>query len=301
MEPLSLGRGDFCHTFRREAQRIAGTNAHLAALGMARQRLCLLGALVPFASAFANSASLSCRAAPLARASVALMDAASAGEQFEALIPKRWKNVHDCERPSRWRETMDEEDCEVWRAFGDDADKLESKISIPDVTLGSGAHIAGAESSEMASAMRPTTYRDLIPRIETADDLLTACARSAGSGRLVIVKFYSKKCRACLRIAAKYRRLALDYASDIDCFESCDADSKRLYQMLNVTQVPSVMIFDGRRVTRLAHYACKPAEWSKVDSKIRVAMKSIKKRRDLHKIFGAEMVDDLQDAYSYFT
>ena len=162
----------------------------------------------------------------------------------------------------------------------------------------SGSDSTGGDGTQTArNDVRKATrkYTELVPSLNSTDDLLWASERSSGAKRLLVVKFYSKKCRMCYRIAAKYRRLALDYQNDIDCYESASDDARQLFEALNVTQVPSVQIFDGRRVTRLADFSAKPTEWKKLLSKVDTAIKSMQKRRDLHDIFGTQLIDDLQE------
>ena len=108
-----------------------------------------------------------------------------------------------------------------------------------------------------------------------------------------MLKFYSKNCRACLRIAAKYRRLALDLSGTCDMYEAEHYSAESLLERLDVTQVPSIQIFDGEDVTRLAMYACKPSEWKRIDAKVRIATVSMQKRRGLHKLFGEPLLDIL--------
>ena len=76
-----------------------------------------------------------------------------------------------------------------------------------------------------------------------------------------MVKFYSRQCRACLRIAAKYRRLALEKRDEIDCYEVESLASRSLVDGLNVTKVPSVQIYDPDGVTRLADGPCMPDDF----------------------------------------
>ena len=126
------------------------------------------------------------------------------------------------------------------------------------------------------------------------DEFLAVTEQAAESNRLVVVKFYSKGCRACLRIAAQYRRLALDLkASGVDCFEAELKQSPMLLQRLDVESVPSIQIFDGEDITRLAMYTCQPKEWKKVDAKVRIATVSMQKRRGLHRLFGEPLLDIL--------
>ena len=195
----------------------------------------------------------------------------------ESSMPKRWAALHECERPARWREKYDAEDCKIYGEFGQDA--VEGRVS---TTIGS-------------SIGKPRKYTDIVQTLNTTEDLLRVAAQSSGEARLIVVKFYSKKCRMCYRIAAKYRRLALDYESDIDCYEAASDDARGLFEALNVTAVPSIQIFDGRKVTRLASYAAKPQEWRKLLGKVNTAMRSIKARRSIHEVFGTALIDDLQD------
>ena len=125
------------------------------------------------------------------------------------------------------------------------------------------------------------------------DDFIEVNEKAAKEDRLVVVKFYSKGCRACLRIAAQYRRLALDLSQSVDCYEAELSKSQSLLERLDVTSVPSIQIFDGEEITRLAMYTCKPAEWKKVDAKVRIATVSMSKRRSLHRLFGEPLLDIL--------
>ena len=78
----------------------------------------------------------------------------------------------------------------------------------------------------------------------------------------------------------------------LDCYECETSELARpLYERLEVEAVPSVMIFDGEGVTRLARYSCKPANFKKIVAKVRVAMLSMKKRRSLHRLFGTRLLE----------
>ena len=57
--------------------------------------------------------------------------------------------------------------------------------------------------------------------------------------------------------------------------------------------MPSVQIFDGEDITRLAMYSCAPKDWKRIDAKVRIAMVSMQKRRGLHKLFGEPLLDIL--------
>jgi len=130
------------------------------------------------------------------------------------------------------------------------------------------------------------------PDRRQVDDFLEANRRALAQQKLVVVKFYSTSCRACLRIAAQYRRLALEDQDSIACYECEVSDPARpLYERLEVKQVPSVQIIDPLRVTLLASYSCKPKDFKRVVAKVRVATASMKKRRGLHRLFGESLLD----------
>ena len=228
-------------------------------------------------------------------------------EMEEDQIPKRWAKVPECERPKRWREKFDEDDCKIYFEHGEDA--MLGKVSIDSDGVSSeshGSHVSGGATLETSSGSdnqiasgKSRRYTEVIASLNTTDDLLKASARSSDAARLIVVKFYSKKCRMCYRIAAKYRRLALDYAEEIDCYEAASDDARELFEALEVTQVPSIQIFDGRRVTRLANFAAKPTEWKRLLGKVETAMKSIKSRRTIHDVFGTPLIDSLKDGTTH--
>ena len=207
-------------------------------------------------------------------------------------IPDRWRKVHDCDRPAKWRELLDDEDCRIFNAHRDEfEDGPGAAVAIAERAAAEASERVDVEGAARGSTSRK--YQDLVPTLVTMDDFLDVNAAADKAGRLVIVKFYSNKCRACLRIAAKYRRLALDLKESVDCYEAELSASQSLLERLDVTQVPSIQIFDGNDITRLAMYSCKPADWKVVDAKVRIAMVSMQRRRGLHKLFGEPLLDIL--------
>ena len=100
------------------------------------------------------------------------------------------------------------------------------------------------------------------------DDFLKANAHAQSREKALVVKFYSRQCRACLRIAAKYRRLALEKRDEIDCYEVESLASRPLVDGLNVTKVPSVQIYDPDGVTRLADGPCMPDDFPRCDLRV---------------------------------
>jgi thiol-disulfide isomerase/thioredoxin len=186
-------------------------------------------------------------------------------------MPARWAKVHDCERPTRWREALDDHDCQLLKE-----EETATRTGRP--------------------APAGTNYTELIPPLSSLDGFLAAAAASERRDRLVVVKFYSRQCRACRRIAARYRRLALDLAGDIDCYEVESLASRPLVEALGVTTVPCVQIYDPRDVTRLANARCLPTDFAKVEQHVRTAMASMAKRRTLHAVVGTPCLAALRDA-----
>ena len=65
------------------------------------------------------------------------------------------------------------------------------------------------------------------------------------------------------------------HKDDIDCFEIEQSVAGRaLLEALSVTQVPTVQIFDGNGVSRLANMPCKPADFKAVETKVRECAES---------------------------
>jgi hypothetical protein len=196
----------------------------------------------------------------------------------ELTMPARWKNVHDCERPSRWREQLDDEDCKI---------RLEQlKSGDAQVVYDVGGSSSGADSG----------YSDLVPNLVSMEDFLSASRGAARQNKMLVVKFYSMRCRACLRIAANYRRLARKYGDEISCYEmEQHAAGRELLELLSVDQVPTIQIFDGAGINRLANLDCQPAQFKQVEQTIAATIEE-RMRRQGHldaEMAGAEMARDL--------
>ncbi|CAH0373498.1 unnamed protein product [Pelagomonas calceolata] len=204
---------------------------------------------------------------PLLRRAPADLTEASVPSAPNALeIPARWQKVPDCERPNKWRELMDDEDCKF--------EKQQKKL------LGEGKKINDP-------------YVEIIPQLKTLDDFLKANAHAQSREKALVVKFYSRQCRACLRIAAKYRRLALEKRDEIDCYEVESLASRPLVDGLNVTKVPSVQIYDPDGVTRLADGPCMPDDFPRLERKVDVVIRSMQKRRSAHKVVARSYAAEL--------
>ena len=204
---------------------------------------------------------------PMLRRAPADLTEASVPSAPNALeIPARWQKVPDCERPNKWRELMDDEDCKF--------EKQQKKL------LGEGKKINDP-------------YVEIIPQLKTLDDFLKANAHAQSREKALVVKFYSRQCRACLRIAAKYRRLALEKRDEIDCYEVESLASRPLVDGLNVTKVPSVQIYDPDGVTRLADGPCMPDDFPRLERKVDVVIRSMQKRRSAHKVVARSYAAEL--------
>ena len=91
-------------------------------------------------------------------------------------------------------------------------------------------------AEEQGAASEPSTkYDDVVPNLVTMSEFLAANALAAENDRLMVLKFYSKRCPACLRIAAKYRRLAINYREHIDCYEAELKAARPLLERLEVS------------------------------------------------------------------
>jgi len=214
-------------------------------------------ALIAGADCFAAPGHSTCFWAPVTTPRVSIHKALT--------MPKRWNYVHDCDRPARWRETFDDEGCKVYLQGGQD-----DVARVPDV----GGSSSGADSG----------YTELVPSLASMEDFVAANQRAASHNKLLIVKFWSKRCRACLRIAANYRRLARKYGDEIECYEMEQYTAGReLLEALSVTQVPTIQIFDSIEApdlgNRLADLDCQPAQFKEVERTIIATIEARRQER----------------------
>ena len=129
-------------------------------------------------------------------------------------------------------------------------------------------------------------YSDLVPHLASIDDFLSASRSAVQQNKMLVVKFYSKRCRACLRIAAKYRRIARRYGEQVACYEmEQHAAGRELLELLSVDQVPTIQIFDGAGIHRLANLDCQPAQFKQVE---RTIVETIEERIRLQGDLDAE-------------
>ena len=115
-------------------------------------------------------------------------------------VPHRWQKVHECERPTKWRESMSDEDCEVY--------ELELAAGR---TESAGRDIVLERRRRFLALGRPgwrRKYSQVVPQLSTMEEFLAANRRAAGRDRLLVIVAYSHRCKACKRIASKFRRLA---------------------------------------------------------------------------------------------
>ena len=115
-------------------------------------------------------------------------------------VPHRWQKVHECERPTKWRESMSDEDCEVY--------ELELAAGR---TESAGRDIVLERRRRFLALGRPgwrRKYSQVVPQLSTMEEFLAANRRAAGRDRLLVIVAYTHRCKACKRIASKFRRLA---------------------------------------------------------------------------------------------
>jgi thiol-disulfide isomerase/thioredoxin len=127
------------------------------------------------------------------------------------------------------------------------------------------------------------------------EDFLAANERAREGKRLLVVKFYSDRCRACKFIAPKYSRLVKDLKDSdaADFYEVEVRSSMELAKRLGVEMLPTVQIFDGDDVTRLGSYPCAPAAWKKAEKKLRFVPKYLLERHGWMKRIGEPLKDEL--------
>ena len=115
-------------------------------------------------------------------------------------VPPRWQKVHECERPKKWRETMSDEDCEVY--------ELELAAGRAE-SAGRDVVLERRRRFLAIGRLRwRRKYSQVVPQLSTMDEFLAANRRAADRDRLLVVVAYAQHCKACKRIASKYRRLA---------------------------------------------------------------------------------------------
>ena len=88
---------------------------------------------------------------------------------------------------------------------------------------------------------------------------------------------YSQPERSNLRVAAKFRRLALKYQRDAAC---CEAEARSALALaLGAEEAPSVTLFDAERVTRVASCPSSPAAFKRLEARMLGCVAAMQKRR----------------------
>ena len=82
-----------------------------------------------------------------------------------------------------------------------------------------------------------------VGKINSLDDLDAALQRTKGTGRLVVVKFYAPKCRACLNIKPLYERASKRFKSDADFYEVDASCGRVLCALAGIKPVPVVHVY----------------------------------------------------------
>ena len=165
--------------------------------------------------------------------------------------------MHDCDRPTRWRQYLiTDEDC-----------KLHAENE---------ADLEAASRAARAGGSAP--YSEMVPQIVSIEDFIAANDFARRGGRLLAIKFYSKRCRACMRIAAKYRKLAADFEGGVDFYEAEEKAARDLAEVLGVIAVPTLQIYHPEGVTKLSSGAYQAADVKKVDRRVRAALVNMLER-----------------------
>lgn len=166
---------------------------------------------------------------------------------------------------------MSDEDCEVY--------ELELAAGR---TESAGRDIVLERRRRFLALGRPgwrRKYSQVVPQLSTMEEFLAANRRAAGRDRLLVIVAYSHRCKACKRIASKFRRLALKYKGEVDCYEVEQGASLPLLQRLEVKRVPWLQVFDSDHATRLASQPAGVSDFKRAEVKVLSAMVSMQKRR----------------------
>jgi hypothetical protein len=204
---------------------------------------------------------------------------------------------------------MTDDDCKAWEDLRaaperEEEKRAEAKVvgygSVPSGYIGDiegflddGGYLPFGAPVSKLPAFKPSNYNRIVPKIETIQQFLEINQRSAARGKLVVVKFFSKRCRACLRIAAKYRRLALQHKDEIDCYEAEFSVARPLLELLDVTQLPTIQVYGGEDIVRLYKCSCQPREFGKVEAKVERAVKLMRQRPGLALTLGEKLQEKL--------
>ena len=185
------------------------------------------------------------------------------------VIPSRWQRVHDCERPAKYREVLTEEDCAIY--------ELELAAGRTPASVVDGVLERRRRWVRLNRPRWRRKYSEIVRGIRDMDDLREVCAAAAARNRSVVaLSIYSQPERSNLRVAAKFRRLALKYQRDAAC---CEAEARSALALALGAEAPSVTLFDAERVTRVASCPSWPAAFKRLEARLLGCVAAMQKRR----------------------
>lgn len=185
------------------------------------------------------------------------------------VIPSRWQRVHDCERPAKYREVLTEEDCAIY--------ELELAAGRTPASVVDGVLERRRRWVRLNRPRWRRKYSEIVRGIRDMDDLREVCAAAAARNHSVVaLSIYAQPERSNLRVAAKFRRLALKYQRDAAC---CEAEARSALALALGAEAPSVTLFDAERVTRVASCPSSPAAFKRLEARLLGCVAAMQKRR----------------------
>ena len=270
----------------------------------------------------AVAASSSTSAQFASRAARATMSSLAGDGRADGDIPARWLAVPEHERPARWRrvdnaavalEGVRDPDGDAYATdpvaydledgsfssydfFGSEVHERYFPETIPVWKAPPSAAPSVGDDSPVEGVVVPAAAGKSVTvgEIVSVDDLLKACVMAQFDKRLVVLKLYSKKCRACAMIMPMFKRLARRQGTDVDCYTAEVVAARPLVERLGVASVPTILVFDPTDVTELSRRSIAPAEFKKYEKKVDRAVTIFRDgRRGLLRRYGKEWAEDL--------
>ena len=108
---------------------------------------------------------------------------------------------------------------------------------------------------------------ELVRRLEDAMDLYEARERYGDVGApLMLVKVFSRQCKACRAIGPRYQKLASDYGDSVACYELEYEHVKHFAGDLGIKSLPCVQVYAGEH--QMESIPCGPQKFSQVREKL---------------------------------
>ena len=131
------------------------------------------------------------------------------------------------------------------------------------------AQVASSMSAPPAAPVAAPEADDseLVRRLEDAMDLAEARERYGEVGApLMLVKVFSRQCKACQAIGPRYQKLASEFGSSVACYELEFEHVRHLAADLGIESLPCVQVYAGEH--RMESIACGPQRFSQVREKL---------------------------------